>query len=244
MMCNLGQELQQATQALTPPVTDSQPMQILDICMAPGGYATAALKYQPNARACGISLPESLGGHALCLQPGQADVEYLDVLIEEYSDNPIPPSYPKSELFSTKRPFMGQRFDLVFCDGQVLRTNKPHREDYCEPHEAFRLTISQLILALQRIRTAGSLVMLLHKVERWHSVELLYRLSSFAKVQLWKSKTRHQTRSSFYVVAKDVRPECQAAKEVLAGWRSGWWEATFGGEDGTGRPSETVEKRR
>jgi hypothetical protein len=236
MMCKLGSELQQDTQALTPRLTRAEPLQVLDICMAPGGYTASVLAITPGAKACGLSLPEELGGHKLHLKPGLAKVEYLDVtmLIAEYSDSPVPPAYPRPELFSSRRPFLHSKFDLIFCDGQVLRTHEPYREKYREIYEPLRLKASQLILALQRIHNGGNLIVLLHEVDEWRSVELLYQLSKFSDVALWKSKNHHQLRSSFYVIAKHVKVDSQAAKDTLQTWRKAWWQSTFGGDDGTG----------
>ncbi len=62
---------------------------------------------------------------------------------------------PTSEALFFERPFLGQTFDLVFCDGQVLRTHS--RGEHREHGEPFRLRVSQLILALQRIDAGGTL---------------------------------------------------------------------------------------
>jgi hypothetical protein len=40
------------------------------------------------------------------------------------SPSGIPASHPEAASFSFDRPFLEQRFDLVFCDGQVLRTHE------------------------------------------------------------------------------------------------------------------------
>lgn len=244
MMRKLGHELQQNNQALTPRLMRAEPLQVLDICMAPGGYTASVLDITPGAKVCGLSLPEGLGGHKLHLEPGLAEVEYLDVtmLIAEYSDSPVPPTYPHPELFSLKRPFLDSKFDLVFCDGQVLRPHERYREKYREPHETLRLKASQLILALQRIYNGGTLVALLHEVDEWCTVELLHQLSTFSDVEFWKSKNHHQLRSSFYVIAKQVKPDSQAARDTLHTWRKAWWQSTFSGDDGTGENPAWAEE--
>jgi len=245
MMRQIGDELQRATRALTPPTENNNLVQVLDICMAPGGYTASALKYNPGAKTYGISLPVNAGGHEVLLRDlpsGKSTILYLDVtmLAAEFGTDVIPTTHPNPESFLMDRPFLGQRFDLVFCDGQVLRTHE--RPEYREQLEPRRLTVSQLIFALQRIRTGGTLIMLLHKVERWQTTELLYLFSHFSAVRLWKPKKKHATRSSFYMIARDMKPESIAAREAVEGWKKQWWEATFGGENGTGEFIERVEE--
>ncbi len=46
----------------------------------------------------------------------------------------IPASHPDAGSFSSDRPFLDQQFDLVFCDGQVLRT---HERPECTSHSYF-----------------------------------------------------------------------------------------------------------
>jgi hypothetical protein len=173
--------------------------------MAPGGFAASVLKVNANARVCGVSLPVSQGGHELLL-PGwktnpRIQVTFLDItmLASEMGITDVPMNHTDASNFLQDRPFQSQVFDLVFCDGQVLRTHS--REEYREQVEAKRLLTSQLVLALQRIKHCGKLVLLLHKVEALHTVLLLHTLSKFSLIQLFKPKKKHATRSSFYVVA-------------------------------------------
>jgi hypothetical protein len=156
------------------------------------------------------------------------------MLVNEYTNKPLPPKHPDRERFLTIRPFKFHAFDLVFCDGMVLRTQQ--REDYREGNEAIRLASSQLILAMQRIKAGGTLIMLLHKIDSFPAANVLYTFSKFAKVEAFKPQKKHATRSSFYMVAKDVQPEHDAAKAAVEGWKEAWWKATFGGEAGTGKP--------
>ena len=86
--------------------------------------------------------------------------------------------------------------------------------------------------------------MLLHKVENWNTLQLLYQLSSLAdNVRLWKSRRKHRDRSSFYVVAEGVRTGGREGEAVVGRWRGFWWRATFGGVEGTGEGEEEVDLR-
>ena len=42
------------------------------------------------------------------------------------------------------------------------------------------------------------------------------------------------------MVAKNVQPSCPPAEKALGGWKEAWWQATFGGEEGTGTYIKTT----
>lgn len=230
LMQLIGDEIQAATGALSLP---EQHAEVLDICMAPGGYSTSALKYSPHAFVAGITLPYSLGGHQVRIPYGRQDprveVLYADItmLAEEYGVRIIPADHPDVSKFSAERPWASKEFDLVFCDGQVLRTHATHRARYRERCEAGRLACSQLILAMQRMKPGGTLVMLLHKVEMWQTMKLLSIFDKISQLQLFKPMTCHKPRGSFYLIAKHVQPLQQEALAAVNEWKMAWKEATF-----------------
>ncbi|TVY22745.1 hypothetical protein LHYA1_G008593 [Lachnellula hyalina] len=237
MMIQIADEMNGMTGALSPQTARGSDMKVLDICMAPGGYTAAVLRFNPRAKAFAITLPMEQGGHPIHIERNRlAGLQLLDVtmLVNEYTDKPITPGHPDRKKFLTIRPFKFHSFDLVFCDGMVLRTQQ--REDYREGNEVIRLSTSQLILAMQRIKAGGTLVMLLHKIDSFPAANILYKFSKFAKLEAFKPQKKHGTRSSFYMIAKDVQPSHEAAKAVVAEWKEAWWKATFGGEAGIGEP--------
>ncbi|OBT64110.1 hypothetical protein VE03_06249 [Pseudogymnoascus sp. 23342-1-I1] len=242
MMQEIGDEMHKSTRCLSPQPNCEGKMDILDICMAPGGYTASALKHNPGATAFGISLPPQQGGHKVLLPRHRSTMRLLDVtmLAKEYGVEEIPIAHPDRTSFLDERPFLDQTFQLIFCDGQVLRTHE--RAEYRENHEARRLTVSQLILALQRIRAGGTIVVLLHKIEKWETFELLYRFSQFSSVQVFKPAKKHAKRSSSYLVASGVQPDTDAAKLLVEEWKQAWWQATFGGENGTGDRGSTADE--
>ena len=86
------------------------------------------------------------------------------------------------------------------------------------------------------------MVIFLHKADAWPSVLLTHTLARMAEtVVLCKPQTAHKKQSSFYLVARGVRPECDAARAAVAGWKAKWGLATFGVGDGGG-PLGEVEK--
>ncbi|OBT93322.1 hypothetical protein VE01_08413 [Pseudogymnoascus verrucosus] len=242
MMQEIGDEMQSCTRCLSQQSNPEGNMNILDICMAPGGYTASALKYNPKATAFGISLPLQQSGHKVLLPRSSSTMLFLDVTMlgKEYGVEMIPLTHPDRTSFRDERPFWGQTFQLIFCDGQVLRTHE--RPEYREHYEARRLTVSQLILALQRIRSGGTIVVLLHKIEGWDTLEIIYRFSSFSSVQVFKPAKKHAKRSSFYLVASGVQPHSDAAKLAVEEWKQAWWNATFGGENGTGSRDSTAKE--
>ncbi len=236
MMQQIGDELQDATGALT--INTEQP-EVLDLCMAPGGYALSALKYNTLAHVSGITLPEENGGHRVMVRHGHVDghvdaqiqVAFLDItmLIEEFGVTKVPDDHPdKDKFLHGSRPYLGKTYDLIFCDGQVLRTH--NGGPYWANNEPLRLSCSQLIFALQHIRIGGTLIMLLHKVEACHSVELLYTFSKFASIRLFKPIKKHALRSSFYLVAQNILPQHPTAISAVSSWKEAWKLATFSNE--------------
>ncbi len=237
LMHSIGSEMDRATSAITITMPTKDRLYtpaILDLCMAPGGFSDFALGRNRTASLRGISLPPSKGGHDLLIPNWEADpriqVSFCDITmlaVEMGTDlSAIPAGHPDATAFSSDRPFQGQEFDLIFCDGQVLRTHERH--SYRKTCEASRLISSQLVLALQRIRDGGTLIILLHKADSWKSILLMHTFASFADIQLFKPCTAHRTRSSFYLVAQKVRPGCIAALDAIAAWKEQWTTATFG----------------
>ncbi|KAK3341887.1 hypothetical protein B0T25DRAFT_574210 [Lasiosphaeria hispida] len=239
-MRHIGAEMDQATSALTITPSSAARPAILDLCMAPGGFSYAALLHNPTALLYGITLPPSQGGHDLLI-PNWAsnpniDVSFRDItmLASELGVDPptISPAHPDAAAFSADRPFADRQFDLIFCDGQVLRTHDRVHAYRESTREAARLLTAQLVLAMQRIRVGGTLVVLLHKAGTWSSLAMIHAVSGFADVALFKPTRAHRTRSSFYMVARNVRPGSGAAREAVDGWKARWRAATFGeGQD-------------
>jgi 23S rRNA U2552 (ribose-2'-O)-methylase RlmE/FtsJ len=224
MMRRVGQQLEAETGAIR--MAKENP-QVLDTCAAPGGFVTIALDQNPSATVCALSLPKDLGGHPfLVAHSPQVRVRFMDItqLGFEYG---LTKDEMQSDM-SFERPYQGTEFDLVFCDGQVLRTNAEHREESLEMYAASRLTSSQLILAMNRIKQGGTLIMLLHKVEAWDTIKLLATISDFSDIQLFKPSKIHAARSSFYLIAKNVQPTSPAALAAVEKWKKTWRQATFG----------------
>lgn len=182
-MQEIGDEIQDAIGALR---LAEKKAEVLDICMAPGGYSASALKYSPHAHVTGITLPSYLGGHKVHIPYGPRDprvsVHFTNItmLAAEFGALDIPEDHPDISNLSTKRPWATNSFDGVFCDGQVSRTHAPHIKSYLEQHKAGRLMCSQLILEMQRIKPGGTFVMLLHRVENWRTMKLLSMFDNFS----------------------------------------------------------------
>lgn len=211
----------------------------LNLCMAPGGYTWSFLKRNRNSRAYGITLPVEDGGHSMYLDHGEKDkrveVDWLDLtMLTAELGTPVekvPAKHPEAAKFTAYSPFPGKSFDVVICDGNPLEF---HRHQRNKNLEKYRLLFSQLIFGLERTKPGGNFIILLHMVDSWSSLTLLKTFDSFSKVQLFKATKIHGTRSSFYLVAKNVQAESTEAKEAVMRWKENWWTTTFAGEDGTG----------
>ncbi|RKF61078.1 putative s-adenosyl-l-methionine-dependent methyltransferase [Erysiphe neolycopersici] len=235
MMVQIAEEMHLASNIFYVQKKNRVDFRILDICMAPGGYTAAVLKFLPFAKCFCLTLPLEKGGHDILIDKSRLEgLKLLDItlLIKEYSDKLVPHNYPGKSDFSNLRPFHCHKFDLIFCDGMVLRTHS--RPEWREDTEATRLLLSQLILSMQRLRSGGTIVILLHKVENWESILTIKAFSAFSDIQLFKPVKKHNTRSSFYMIAKNIDIHCEAAQNALHDWRDTWWEVTFGGEKGFG----------
>ncbi|KAK2734314.1 hypothetical protein FQN57_001719, partial [Myotisia sp. PD_48] len=230
MMQDIGDQLQ-VTKHIIPRPSEASKLKVLDICMAPGGYSATVLKHNGFARIYGLSLPEEEGGHQILLPNWRKDprveVRLMDITMlsaELGSPDLLPPHSLVASQFSNCRPFDGLEADLVFCDGQVLRT---HERAVGSKFEASRLTAAQLIIALQRIKKGGTMVMLLHRVNSPRNVKLLHTFSQFAEIDLFKPAPSHATRSSFYLVAKNVDPTSPGACQMLENLKSSWKRRTL-----------------
>lgn len=85
--------------------------------------------------------------------------------------------------------------------------------------------------------------MLMHKVDMWPSVSVLHTFSKFAQVSVFKPSHKHQARSSFYMIAQDVRAESEAAKTAVDEWKQIWWKTTCGGDQGAGKKLEEPSEK-
>ncbi len=228
MMCNIGNEMDAASGGtLRLPPSNAR---VLDLCMAPGGYSATVLERSPYAVVCAYTLPRYLGGHEIIHpQDSRLRVAFGDItmLHTEFGVTEIPREYRDLSQFSDSRPWYGKKFDLVFCDGQALRTHEPHIADYRRQVEATRLTVSQLILAMQRIERGGTLIMLLHNIAACRNIKLLHVFDNIAEVQLFKPERSHSKRSSFYLIAKNVQPGHPKAVAAVNEWKRVWKELTF-----------------
>lgn len=238
MMRKIAEEMDKETQFLTDinmykkKNPRAPPPKVLDLCMAPGGFSSKVRDcLSPLTEIYGITLPTSLGGHDLLVEEGpRLNVEFVDItmLAAEMgaTSADIPLDHPDHSSFVFNRPYFSQRFDLILSDGQVLRTHK--RQDYRGKMEALRLSVSQLVFAMQHIKNNGTFVMLLHRVDCWPVLKLIYTIRKFSsRIQLFKPTKNHAIRSSFYLVAKGVQPEAPEALRAVVEWKEVWMSTTL-----------------
>ncbi|KAI9043208.1 uncharacterized protein KD926_004392 [Aspergillus affinis] len=228
MMKEIGEYMHQVTGALRIPSSPSDTPRILDMCMAPGGFLATALKINPESQALAFSLPISQKGHDVLLpKDPRVILKFLDItmLAADMGLVDIPFDHPDGPNFLSRQ--LGpELFDLIFCDGHVLRNHD--RAAYREHTEATRLTLTQLALGLEHLRPGGTMIVLLHKIEALHNVQLLYTFSKFSTVRLFKHPKIHGKRSSFYMIATDIKSHGIDAAKAIERWKRIWRVATTG----------------
>lgn len=211
------------------------PKIMLDLCMAPGGFVASVLDRHPAMHARAFSLPVEQGGHRVLLDdPVNCNVTLADITMLAGDmgvvEADVPVSHPDFGNFRFDKYLSDEdMFDLVVCDGQVLRTHR--RESYRESCEAQRLSCTQLALGLEHVKDAGTMVILLHKLESVENLKLLSQFDQCSDVQVFKSWKFHAARSSFYLIAKDVRRNSPLVADMVSSWKAKWKIATFGTDE-------------
>ena len=211
-------------------------LQVLNLCMAPGGFTKEMLTSNETAYISGISLLPKDGGH--CMEEKSLEglnhrfqIQWLDItmLAEEFGvhDIDIPEDHPEKSEFCFDRPYRGERFDLVLADGVVLKNHE--RSAYRTRNvEAIRLDCSELVIAMQRVKPGGCIIILLHQIDAWRTAELLRDFEQFAFVDVCKPAQVYEDRSSFYLIAKDIQPVSTEALSAISKWKETWKSLTFG----------------
>lgn len=214
---------------------------ILDLCMAPGGFTTTAKTRLPGSLIDAITLPSQLGGYEVMVENICQHITYADITMyskEMIWDGNIPARHPDFERFEICRPYIGNRYDIVICGGAVVENRR--REPYRNVCERSRLTASQLVFAMNRLKPGGSMVLLLHHIEAWDTVCILHAFNKFSNIQLYKNPKHHALGSSFYLVAKDVNLDHDAARISLTYWKDLWRYLTFKEFENTPSPSSSL----
>jgi hypothetical protein len=75
------------------------------------------------------------------------------------------------------------------------------------------------------------MIVLLHRVEAWDVVCLLYTFGKFSSIKLYKPKVSHAKRSSFYMIATNIQSQSANAILAVESWKTTWKVATFGTDE-------------
>ncbi|KAK1054280.1 hypothetical protein LTR74_015930 [Friedmanniomyces endolithicus] len=234
MMKNIAHDMHKATGVFDILTSSTDKPKILDFCVAPGGYLETSMWHDPRAQATAFSLGTDQGGHEILMPPNpRIAVKFMDItmLAADMGVDTIPEGHPDSANFLPRELASDQFFDLIICDGQVLRTNVHARAEYRESREATRLTLTQLALGLEHLTPGGTMVVLLHHMETWGTLCLMRKMHQFASVQMFKHPKCHAKRSAFYMIATKVNTRCLQATEAIEEWKEIWKVATFGSEE-------------
>jgi 23S rRNA U2552 (ribose-2'-O)-methylase RlmE/FtsJ len=240
--------MHQATGAFDSPGSSSR---VLDICLAPGGFAKFILELQGDSTICGVTLPRTQDGYDVVVPFGPFDprvqILFADVTAcgLDYGLTAVECTKfsTKDLTLTTRRPFFGHSFDVVVCDGHIENVQKKvgagkwrraqRRDDDDEDDPAIgrgkatSLMYAQLILGMQRLKPGGTLVMLLFRAENWFSLQLINTFDQIAEIQLFKPAHRFAAKPSFYLVAKNVQTRSETALHAIEDWKIAWRWATL-----------------
>ncbi|KAJ6011576.1 hypothetical protein N7451_002988 [Penicillium sp. IBT 35674x] len=201
MTCHIGSGLAEGTDIFK---SDPTGLKVLDLCMAPGGFTTAAANNLWEPLIDGITLPPQIGGYEVLAKKYCQHIIYADITMyptEMGYEGPIPEGHPDASHFDRSRPLLDNTYDIVICGGAVGRDHP--REEYRQNCEGTRLTVSQMVFAMNHLNPA------------------------FSEIQLYKHPKCHAIKSSFYLIAKNVNLGHPVAKQSASHWRNLWGYLTF-----------------
>lgn len=228
MTIAIGMELNNRTEAFHVLHTSEKPS-ALDMGMAPGGFSKTILDKYPKASVRAITLPNTDGGHAIQLDDANLKLELRDIntLAGDLGLSSVPETHPGAETLTLEKLLGEELYDVAICGCQVTRTQQ--REQWRVDREPRRLQLAQLVIAMEHLKDNGTLIAVLHKPESFDTAEILRLFSGFSNITLFKPVKAHAKRSSFYMVAKKVRP--LMAVETIEAWKEEWRIATLGSQN-------------
>ncbi|KAL7914918.1 hypothetical protein GGI35DRAFT_435570 [Trichoderma velutinum] len=230
MTIGIGNELNFSTGAFDVLQSSVEPS-ALDMGMAPGGFSATIMKSHPKTTLRAITLPSDKGGHSVQFRHKRVKLDLCDIntLAGDMGLTSIPENHPGASTFTVAKLLGQEMFDVVVCGCQVTRNQE--LGEWRERREARRLELAQLVIALEHVKSGGTLVVVMHKPEEIHTAELLHIFSTFSEISLFKPQKAHAKRSSFYMVAKKVDTRNDQAIQAKEIWKKEWIESTLGTAD-------------
>ncbi|CAJ2500328.1 Uu.00g031810.m01.CDS01 [Anthostomella pinea] len=222
-MLRIGEELHEATGAFTiAPLSGTWSVpRILDLCMATGGFLQTALSKNLGDRAVAFTLPSSQGGHSVFLRDERKSIPSASINLPDISNVSI--KFADITMFAAD---MGVSDLEIPVDRESRKwpAFAASRMPVCKPAHSTLSCATVWIIT----RTSVQGMTRSQEVGSWNNVQLLYLLSSFATVRVYKPTTAHTFRGSFYLVASNVRSDSAEARRAVAMWKEVWRVAMGG----------------
>ncbi len=178
------------------PLVHQRDLRILDVCMASGWFGNWVISNNRTARYRGFSLPKGLGRHGLNDKDGdksdslehslhRIELKWVDITMLAGEDGVSEPAelkaYSGSNALSLESHFDGQDSNLVVAEGEILDGYLKHTIGEKEA-KSIRLDCSKMAIALRRIKSGGIFIMLLHRLDRWRTLQTIKAFKDFADV--------------------------------------------------------------
>ena len=92
----------------------------------------------------------------------------------------------------------------------------------------------------RHVKFGGSIVVLMHKIFKWHTILTIRAFDQFSNIEIFEPLSCHEARGSFYLIAKNVKPEHPEALKAIEYWIDCWKNVTLYAMNHEGREDDVA----